>query len=382
MQGKILIVDDDANLRETITDLLDMSGLSSDEAESGAAALELIKGGGYDVALVDYNLPDITGIELIKKIRGVSDEVQILMMTGHASLNTAIDAIKESVYSFLVKPVDFKDLLNAIKKAGEKLALERENKRLIQLLKERNAQLDRLNMIQSRLTEVTSHDLSNVLMTLEISYDMLKSSLLNPDAEQREKIAFISRGIAQLKRLTGDLSDLAAIKQGKFRIVKNCFELPALIRDVLMSERQAALNKNIAVTLKVAPGLKMIMADKRRTEQVLFNLVENALRHTPRGGHIDVTAKSAGDFVLISVKDSGEGIEPEMADKIFQDFYQAAPGGGLGLGLSIAKEIVKSHGGDILAKSGGKGKGAEFKFTLPFAENAVKDSVAGAGRDA
>jgi len=105
---------------------------------------------------------------------------------------------------------------------------------------------------------------------------------------------------------------------------------------------------------------------------VLLNLLENAIRHTQRGGKITIFVGPMDDFVCVSVKDNGEGIDPEVLPKLGQSFYQPAggksPHGRLGLGLSIAKEIVQSHDGKIIVESEGVGKGSAFKFTIPFAK--------------
>ena len=116
----------------------------------------------------------------------------------------------------------------------------------------------------------------------------------------------------------------------------------------------------------------MVCADKRRISQVLMNLLENAIRHTSRGGGIVVFVERLEDSVCVSVKDTGEGIDPAELTKLFQSFYQPAggksPHGRLGLGLSISKEIIHNHEGKIWVESEGVGKGSSFKFTLPFAK--------------
>ena len=116
----------------------------------------------------------------------------------------------------------------------------------------------------------------------------------------------------------------------------------------------------------------MVCADKRRIGQVLMNLLENGIRHTQRGGKITVFVSPLEESVCVSVKDTGEGIDPEVLPKLFQSFYQPAggksPHGRLGLGLSISKEIVQSHEGKIIVESEGVGKGSAFKFTIPFAK--------------
>ena len=371
MESKILIVDDDAHLRETLRDLLEMEGYQVSEAESGAAAMKMVVSDFFQVILMDFNLTDKTGIEVIKDIRKLNTESQILMMTAHASLDTAVKAIQESVYDFLIKPVDFNYLRRAIKKAEEKLHLEQENRRLIDALQQNNNQLDRLNNMKSKFMSMASHDLSNSLMTLQISFEMLAATI-TPNNDQKKKMDFISASITQISRLISDLVDWASIEQGKFRLEKNYFEMDKMVEEMAVGPRARAQQKNIEVLTSVAPGLKMVCADRRRIGQVLLNLLENAIRHTQRGGKITIFVSPLGEAVCVSVQDTGEGIDPEVLPKLFQSFYQPAggksPHGRLGLGLSIAKEIVQSHDGKILVESEGVGKGSAFKFVIPFAK--------------
>jgi len=383
MESKILIVDDDAHLRETLRDLLEMEGYKVFEAESGAEAMKMVVSEFYHIILMDFNLTDKTGIEVIKDIRKLNTDSQILMMTAHASLDTAVKAIQESVYDFLIKPVDFNYLRRAIKKAEEKLFLEQENKRLIDMLKHNNEQLDRLNNMKSKFLSMASHDLSNSLMTLQISFEML-SSTLSPDEDQKKKMAFINTSISQISRLIGDLVDWASIEQGKFRLEKNYFEMNKMVEEIVVGPKARAQQKTIEVDAHITPaGLKMVCADKRRISQVLLNLLENAIRHTSRGGSITVFVEKLEESVCVSVKDTGEGIEPAELTKLFQSFYQPAggksPHGRLGLGLSISREIIQSHEGRIWVESEGAGKGSAFKFTIPFAKESPPADTAVTG---
>lgn len=363
--GKILIVDDDANLRMTLRDLLEDSGYEIAEAESGGEAVKAVSAAFYPIILMDYNLTDKTGIEVIQDIRKINRESRILMMTAHASLDTAILAIQESVYDFLIKPVEFRDLLHAIRKAEENFRLEQENRQLVNALKQKNLELGRMNALKSRFMSMASHDLSNLLMTLQLSIEMLSMSL-GADEGQKQKISFISESISRISRLVNDLVDWAAIEKGKFRLEKSCFNVQeALVTSLHGWESRAAMG-GIKVKLDVEPGLPSLFADRRRLGQVILNLVENSIRHTHSGGSITVKAYSDGGEMVFSVSDTGDGIDREGIEKLFNYEYQGAGGGKMGLGLTIAQEIAQAHGGRLKAESEGKGKGSVFYFILPL----------------
>lgn len=372
MKAKILAVDDDQNLRESVIDNLELDGYEVVGVGSGAEALKAVVTDFYDVILMDFNLTDATGIDVIRQIRKTNTESQILMMTAHASLDTAIKAIQESVYDFLIKPVDFNHLKRVIAKCLEKLRLQQENQRLIAELRRANEQLLNLNNMKSKFLSMASHDLSNSLMTLQVSFELLSGSIA-PNEEQKKRIDYITTGISQLSRLIEDLVDWASIEQGKFRYEKRPFFLDRMLPQIIVGPQSKAAKNSIAVELNVESGLPPITADQRRITQVVNNLLENAIRHTPSGGKIMVSASKASDGeVKIAVKDTGDGIAPADLNRIFESFYQGqsdkkgSSHGRLGLGLSIAREILVGHGGKIWVESPGEGKGATFYFTLPF----------------
>jgi len=359
MKGKVLIVDDDANMRDSIGDNLEVAGYDVAQAESGAAAMQAVRSGFFDVILMDYNLTDSTGIDVIKQIRTINTESQILMLTAHASLDTAVKAIQESVFDFFSKPVDPDRLKHSINNAIRKLRSEQE-------LRQKNEQIARLNQMKSKFMSMASHDLSNSLMTLQVSFEML-SQTIKPDEEQQKKMTYISNGIGQISRLIEDLVDWAAIEQGKFRLEPASFNPGQMAQETLVGPQARAQARGITLGAQIEPGLPDITADKRRLTQVLNNLLENAIRHSSRGGTITVLVNKKGPEVQIAVRDSGEGIAADEVGKIVESFYQGhgKEGGRLGLGLSIAKEIVEAHKGRLWVESPGLGKGATFFYTVP-----------------
>ena len=370
-QVKILVVDDDNNLRETLADLLEIEGYKVYQAGDGKECLDLVASEFFNVILMDYNLPDETGLDLIRKIRAFNQDSQIVMITAYASLNSIMEAMKESVYDLLIQPVEFDYLKRTINRALDKYFLEQSNKELLAQLKAQNADLDRLNNMKSKFFSIVSHDLSNSLMTLKMSFDMLKKKL-TPDAEQAKKMSYMDESIGQIEHLIKDLVDWAAIEKGKLRIEKANFELTASLKKTAEIFKDKAAKRGIAVTFQ-SVGEIPVFADEKRIRQVISNILENAVRHTPDNGHIDVTVSKLDEKnAKVSVTDSGDGIDPAVAPSLFTSFTQVGDKsrvGRLGLGLSIAKDIVTNHGGRIWAQSQGLGKGASFNFTLPVSGN-------------
>jgi len=366
---KILVVDDDNNLRETLVDLLEIEGYKVYQAATSAECLEICASTFFNIILMDYNLPGENGMELIRKIRSFNKDSQIIMITAYASLNAIMEAMQESVYDFLTKPVDFDYLKRTINRALDKYFLEEGNKKLLAQLKTRNEELDRLNNMKSKFFSMVSHDLSNSLMTLKMSFDMLRKKL-TLNEEQQKKTMFMEESIGQIEHLIKDLVDWAAIEKGKLRIEKNRFELSGSLKKTAEIFKAKALKRNITLTYESC-GEVPVFADEKRIRQVISNLLENAVRHTPDNGSIEIVVSKIDEKnAKVSVTDSGDGIAPEQAPMLFTSFIQVGAKervGRLGLGLSIAKDIVINHGGRIWAHSEGLGKGATFNFTLPIA---------------
>lgn len=372
MNARILVVDEDLHLRETLKKILSSAGYEVCTARTGREALELVCGKFFEIILLDFNLTDKTGIEVVQSIRKLNAESQIIMLASNTNVQVAVSAIQEAVYDFLIKPVDFDYLKRVVKRAVEKLKLEQSIKNLIGELKVKNSELINLNEMKSKFLSMASHDLSNTLMAVNLSFDILAEKL-HLDAEQTKKIGFIKNGLEQISRLINDLVDWASIEKGRFKLDKSCFEIGGFIDEVIDGSRVRAGIKSITVSVSSkVPDLK-VCADKKRIVQVILNLFENAIRHTPQGGSIEIYIQTYDEKHLsVTVKDSGVGIEPKDAERLFESFYQVEGEnilrGRLGLGLSIAKEIVSVHGCKIWVKSEGRGKGASFTFTLPLAQ--------------
>lgn len=366
-QVKILVVDDDNNLRETLVDLLEIEGYKVYQAGDAKECLDLCASEFFNIILMDYNLPDETGLDLIRKIRAFNQDTQIIMITAYASLNAIMEAMQESVYDFLIKPVDFDYLKRTIHRALDKYFLEQSNKELVAQLKLRNEDLDRLNNMKSKFFSIVSHDLSNSLMTLKMSFDMLKKKM-TPDEDQARKMMFMDESVSQIEHLIKDLVDWAAIEKGKLRIEKAKFELTGNLKKTAEIFKAKAAKRGIGLTFE-SSGEVFVFADEKRIRQVISNILENAVRHTPDNGKIEVVVGKIDEKnAKVSVTDSGDGIDPAQAPNLFTSFAQIGDKsrvGRLGLGLSIAKDIITNHGGRIWAQSEGLGKGASFNFTLP-----------------
>jgi two-component system, OmpR family, phosphate regulon sensor histidine kinase PhoR len=234
--------------------------------------------------------------------------------------------------------------------------------------------LRRLETVRSEFVANVSHELRRPITSLKAMAEALEEGATEDPAIARDFVHRMHQEIDGLAQLTNELLTLTRIESG----VENLTLLPHSPGDLLAdcARRMGPLAARADVALLVEPSeAPAVRADGERVAQVLANLVHNAVKFTPAGGSVRLSAAREDDRVAFSVADTGVGIDRADIDRLFERFYKAdrsRSGGGTGLGLAIAKHIVQAHGGRIEAKSEGPGRGATFRFTLPVAEGATQ----------
>jgi PAS domain S-box-containing protein len=218
---------------------------------------------------------------------------------------------------------------------------------------------------------VLSHELRTPLNALRLWVGILRGGPLDPQTFQRA-VDTIDRNTELQARLIDDLLDVSRIVSGRLRLAIERVDLVAVAGVALETVRPAAANKNIALTTALDPETDAVLGDPARLQQVVWNLLANAVRFTPPGGRVEVSLRQVDREAELTVTDSGRGITPDLLPRVFDRFRQGESGttrshGGLGLGLSIARQLVELHGGTIRASSPGEGRGATFTVRLPIA---------------
>lgn len=273
-------------------------------------------------------------------------------------LEFSVDTSIEKLYS------ELSDLHGELVEAQRTLG--REKNRLAHALEE----AEQAVRTRDELMAVVSHDLRNPLNTIVMAAGALELDL--PPSARAEQVSIIKRASENMTRLIADLLDVSAIESGRFRVDPEVVELEELLQEAVALLGGHARQKGVRLTCEVASGVPPARADRHRLMQVLGNLVGNAVKFTPRHGRITVSAQAGQarteGMVVVSVTDTGPGIEPAHLPHIFDRFWhtRSKRGGGAGLGLAISRGIVEAHGGALWASSE-PGAGACFQFTLPVA---------------
>ncbi len=213
---------------------------------------------------------------------------------------------------------------------------------------------------------VVSHDLRNPVGTIAAAAELLSEPEI-PAERQAENLDIIQRSADRINRLIQDLLDVAQIEAGRLSVRSAALDLSEVIEDVVSQARLQASFKNIHVASEVPESLPSVEADRDRVLQVLANLIDNALKFTPDGGSVTVSASRALEGVSIAVADTGPGIAPEQRDHLFDRFWKGHRASGAGLGLAIVKGILQAHGADIQVETE-VGSGSVFSFTLRLAD--------------
>ncbi|MFQ5341492.1 MAG: sensor histidine kinase [Anaerolineae bacterium] len=229
-----------------------------------------------------------------------------------------------------------------------------------------SADLARANQLRRQMTADIAHDLRSPLTVIAGYVESLRDGVLKPTAERFDTIY---NEVEHLQRLVEDLRTLSLADAGELPLNRQLTSPQNLLERAAASYRHQAGQQNVALRVKAAPGLSEIDVDPERMAQVLGNLVSNALRYTPAGGQIVLSAEGTADTVLLSVQDSGAGIAPEDLPRVFDRFYRGDAArqqhdGESGLGLAIAKAMVEAHGGTLSVASE-LGRGTTFMIALP-----------------
>jgi signal transduction histidine kinase/ActR/RegA family two-component response regulator len=253
--------------------------------------------------------------------------------------------------------------------ATDRVALAIEQRRLYEVEQQARRQAEEANRTKDEFLALVSHELRSPLNAILGYTRMLRS--VPEDREGFNKVTgVIERSAKAQLQIIEDLLDSARIVTGKLRIEPSLVDLVPALEAALDTARPAAEAKGITLVANFGPLPEQVLGDSTRLQQIVWNLLTNAVKFTPEGGRVELRMEGAADHIRIAVSDTGKGIEPEFLPFVFDRFRQADSSsgrryGGLGLGLSLVKHLVELHGGTITAASEGAGRGTTFTITLP-----------------
>lgn len=383
---KVLVIDDNPGDRELygqfLVDDYDQE-YEFTETGSGKEGIKLCAEEEFDCILLDYDLPDLNGIQFLNLLDSKTKiNIPIIMLTGQGDETVASDALRAGASDYLPKRVVSTDSLKrTIGNAVEKFHLREAVENQTHKLERNNELLTRKNDEIQRFYQTVSHELKTPLTSIKEFASIILDGLAGPiNSEQKEYLTLVTESCMQMANGINDLLDITRLETGKYRVELEPNNIQALVEKVIVSMGVIAKHKQIKISSYFDDGLPDVFMDPLRAEQILTNLINNAIKFTEHNGKIliKVTFEShKSKYLKISVLDNGRGIERKDLDNIFDRLYQVNPecgayngndtgsAGGLGLGLNICKQLVKLHDGVMRVKSK-VGVGSEFSFTLPI----------------
>jgi signal transduction histidine kinase len=461
----ILVIDDEAHVREGCRKVLARDGYEVTIAESGEVGLKMIERQHYDIILLDLMMPSLSGFDVLAQVKALHPDTVIIVISGYATVENSIEAMKRGAFDFIPKPFSPEQLRVITRKAIEytramqDIADEKSRMRVLinrlsdgvmatdsrkrvvlantaflrmaktpeffkqieqmvdkalaiskddpkELTEEiccgaedgqpspilnarcipyidragRNVgtitvlhditALKRMDQIKSEFVSMVSHEirspLNSVLAQLKVILDGLAGEVT---PRQQEILSRAYEKVKSLMSLSSELLDLARIESGLISQEKEQLNLSDILADQVAFYSAAAQAKNISLALEPLPELAPVFVDRRNMEEVVSNLINNAINYTPEGGKVAVSAAMEDVYLRISVQDSGLGIAPEDLERIFAPFYRVKNDKtrfiiGTGLGLAIVKSIVEAHNGFIRVESE-PDRGSTFNVYIP-----------------
>ena len=390
----ILIVDDDENTRETLTLIFEQKGYRIETAGTGQEAIEKAGKRFFNVALLDNKLPDMEGVELLAPLKEKNTDMAMIIVTAHASLETAVSALNKGASFYIAKPLNMDEVLSTIREVLEKQRLVIENRQLLRDIQRELADRKRAEAKKKKLEAQLlhaqkmeaigtmaggiAHDFNNLLMGILGNVSLM---LLNmePNHQNCDGLKKIEQCVQRGTELTRQLLGFA--RGGKYETKPT--DLNEIVNN--SSGMFSRTRKEITIHGKYQEHLWAAEVDRGQMEQVLVNLYVNACHAMPRGGDIYLGTENVilgendlkphqvepGKYVKISITDTGIGMDEATRQRIFEPFFTTKEmGRGTGLGLASVYGIINNHGGVIQVTSE-TGEGTTFDIYLPASEKKI-----------
>jgi signal transduction histidine kinase len=353
----ILVVDDEPDVVRSVKDLLrlDYKVFTATSPDEG---MKILQENAIDVIMTDQRMPEMTGVEFLKRARDPHPDATRLLFTGYADISAVIAAINQgNVYRYIAKPWDPDELQTIIREACERHDLIVQRKQLIDDLEQANKDLREANALKDAFIQVASHELRTPL-SIAMGYSELAARDRNAQPPLKDYLDRVNRALKRLNYLINQITTMLEAGQFEQRLNLREVELADVIREAIEDVRPFIELRHQQLALDLPEKLRMVSIDADKIRDAVNHLLLNAIKFTPDGGKITVAAHADGE-VFIAVSDTGCGIDPAHLPRIGEAFFTGydvthhSSGHfehgrqGLGLGLSVVKSFVSLHGGKL-----------------------------------
>ncbi len=372
----ILVVDDEPDVVRSVKDLLRLD-YTVHTATSAAEGMKVLEENTVDVVMTDQRMPEMTGVEFLKRVRDPHPDATRLLFTGYADINAVIAAINQgNVYRYIAKPWDPEELQTIIREACERHDLIVQRKQLLDELEHANKELREANAVKSAFIQVASHELRT---PLAIANGFSELAVRQKDVGEPLR-DFVERTHQALKRLTHLVNQIITmLEAGQFdqRLRRSDVELSKLIRAAIDDVRPFIEARRLKLIEDISPDLGSASLDGEKIRDCVNHLLLNAIKFTADEGTVTISASRDDGSTIIRIRDTGCGIDPAHLPHVGEAFFTGfdvahhASGQfeygrkGIGLGLSVVKSLASMHGGKLEIASE-RGKGTTVTITLPL----------------
>jgi len=364
--ASILIVDDEEGLRASLVTAFGKEGYRATGAASGEEALRLLREEPFDILLTDLVMPGMDGLALMERARQRAPAILTILMTGGATVESAVRALKGGAYDYVLKPFTFAEIFHVARRGREQQRLLQENLQLSEI----NRRLQEIDQLKSNLLSAITHEFRTPLTLMHGWLAMLMAEQLGAlSAEQRESLRAVHRGAIRLERLVSNLLAFVEYERGRPPREFLPVTLAPLLQLAADQLGQDCAERGVKIRLDVPPSLPPILADGEQLQLLFFNLMENAVKFNQPDGEVRVAVRAEADAVLVVVTNTRGEIPGDRLPRLLQPFTQGdmsptRAAGGLGLGLAVARAILDAHAA-LLEVDTGRGQGTTL--TVRFA---------------
>ena len=382
-QATILVIDDEKAMLDSCCQVLTKDGYRAETSEDGDSGLQKIRQIKPDLVLVDLKMPGMSGMELLEKITDIDPNIVSVVITGYATIESAVEAMKRKAYDFLPKPFTPDQLRIVTKRGLERRRLALESARLKQ----------EKEMMRENFITLVSHQLRSPLVSIQQYFEVILGGYAGEVAsKQKEMIEGASKRIGELLKLINDWLNMSRIEAGKLVDKFEPLDLAPILSETmellkpLAEDRKVTLEMDLGSAVRrpadrkpvpsrvegagsLRDSLPAVQGDRESLKQAFTNLISNAINYNRERGTVTVSTREQDEHLEVEISDTGIGISQENLPFIFDEFFRVKSEEtrgitGSGLGLAITKRIIEAHDGSIKVESS-LGKGSTFSVLLP-----------------
>ena len=356
---KIINIDDEEVVLDSCTQILEGSDYIVRTAENGTLGLNLVKEFQPDLVCIDLKMPGITGIEVLEKITESNPTIVSIVITGYATVNSAVEAMKKGAYDFLPKPFTPDEFRLITKRGLERRRLMLET---IALRKEKE-------LLRENFAAIVSHELKSPLSAIQQNLFALSAELLGVlNENQQSRFERMKSRLEDLIKLVNSWLRVMSIDIAKISENFSPIALPSVISKAIETIELQAIRKDIQIITTIDESMDPIQGEEVSFEEALINIIGNAIKYSYPGSKISINARQVNELVLLTISDTGVGIPKEELPYVLVDFFRGKSGKEIedshGMGLTISRQIIEAHKGTISVESK-QGEGTTFYISVP-----------------